>query len=90
MSATLRRTIFRDVRSHPVELKRCPSDPSRICPNVRSFGKYFLRTDIRGEKEGNFADFKRQMDEASPGYERDMVEHLHVSLPRNAVVARTC
>ena len=31
----LLRTIFRDVRSHPVELKRCPSDPGRISPNVR-------------------------------------------------------
>ena len=31
----LLRTIFRDVRSHPAELKRCPSDPGRISPNVR-------------------------------------------------------
>ena len=32
------RTNFRDVLWHPVELKRCPSDPARISLNVRSSG----------------------------------------------------
>ena len=33
--------MFRDIRSHPVDLKRCPSDPGRISPNVRSSRNYF-------------------------------------------------
>ena len=44
-------TSVRDVRSHPIELKRCPSDP-RISANVRSSGIcFFLTTDIGEEKE---------------------------------------
>ena len=44
------RTNFRNVRSHPDELKRCPSDPGRNSPNVRSSENCLLRADIRGRK----------------------------------------
>ena len=40
------RTNFLDVRSHPVELNRCPSDPGRNSPNVRSSGSTLSHEDI--------------------------------------------
>ena len=47
------RIIFRDVRSHSVELKRCPSDPGRISPNVRSSRKYFFENGHSGGEGGS-------------------------------------
>ena len=57
------RTNLRDVRSHPFELKRCPSDQAEL---ARMSGDFFSsENDIRALNEGTFLLVPLGLDESS-------------------------
>ena len=56
-------TNVRDVRSHPVELKRCPSDLDRISPEVhRHFSTWALLRSYQKleEERRSFLEYRRK------------------------------